>query len=489
MKREPTRGDHLLKTVTFAIRQANDAERTIEHVITARSVDRDGDVVEPKGVRTDNFRKNPVVLLGHSSWGFPVARNLALDVTDQDITALTQFAGTDQAHAEAETAYRLARDGFMKAWSIGFMPVTWSEDNALPGQDGWWFKETELYEYSLVAIPSNPDALSRMAKGFGLPAGATEKDLVDAVKKDRARYFDIGAALLIGAAKTVPSNPGSAKAPKDAAWSAPALRDFTSKAWGDLSDAEKTGIAKHFAWADELPPKSFGDLKLPHHNPDGAVVFRGVVAAWGRTGQTQGVDEVAVKAHLRSHYHDFGEQAPDEPDGGKAAKAARRKDVGADVKELILAATTAIFNATVASTRAGDEETTDALVEIAGELMDLVSGEAAADGSTVANPDDGGGWPTDPTPSPSGPTVTSASGHRRKRGATIAQRNMDRLQKAMDHGQSCTDYMAKCMEQVKAVMDDGAADAAGDSTADDTGKAIAAVRDAVREYLGAGASR
>jgi HK97 family phage prohead protease len=483
MKREPTRGERLLKTVTFDLRQANDADRTIEHVITARTVDRDGDVVEPMGVRTDNFKKNPVVLLGHSSWGFPVARNLALDKSPDQIMALTQFAGLDQAAPEAETAYRLARDGFMKAWSIGFMPITWSEDKALPTQDGWWFKETELYEYSLVAIPSNPQALTNMAKAFGLPAGATEKDFLDAVRKDRKRYFDVGAALLIGA-KTVPGNPGNAKAPKDAAWSAPSLADFTSKAWGDLSDSEKNAIARHFAWADELPPKSFGDLKLPHHNPDGAVVFRGVVAAAGRLDQTQGVDAAAVRAHLEAHYHEFGEQAPWE---SKGARPGRRKDVGADVKELILAATSSIFNATIAATRSGDEETADALVEIAGELMDLVSGQTT-DGSTVANPDDGGGWPTEPTADPGGPLAVSASGHHGKRGAVVAQRNMARLQAAQgklaEAGQHHA-YATKCVqdagEQIKAVMDDGGTPTDDPGSADDGTSLAAAVAAAFKE--------
>ena len=81
-------------------------------------------MIEPRGVRVDNFQKNPIVLFGHDSWAFPVGKNLALEVSDQAITALTQFAGDAQAHPQAETAYRLARDGFLKAWSIGFMPIT-----------------------------------------------------------------------------------------------------------------------------------------------------------------------------------------------------------------------------------------------------------------------------------------------------------------------------------------------------------------------------
>jgi HK97 family phage prohead protease len=195
MRRAPTQGERCRKTLVLRVLETNDAERTIVHTITEKIVDRDGDVIEPRGARLDNFLKNPVVLFGHDSWAFPVGKNLALDVHDQNITALTQFAGDAQAHPQAETAYRLARDGFLKAWSIGFMPITWSEDKALPSQDGWWFKEWELYEYSLVPIPSNPEALSRIAKGYGLPQGATEKDLLDAFSKDRKPFWDLAGSF------------------------------------------------------------------------------------------------------------------------------------------------------------------------------------------------------------------------------------------------------------------------------------------------------
>lgn len=301
MKREPTKGEHLLKTATFAVKRSDDAKRMIEHVITARTVDRDGDVVEPKGIRTENFRKNPVVLLGHSSWGFPVGRCLGLAVTADEIVAQTEFAGLDQAAPEAETAYRLARDGFMNAWSIGFMPITWSEDKALPTQDGWWFKETELYEYSLVAIPSNPEALSRFAKGLALPNGASEADFLDAVKKDRKRYFDVGAALLVG---------------KDT---------------------------------------------LPARQPIGTLV----------------------------------ERSP------------RNKAMSADVSNAILAALSSIYVAVVASLKSGDEETADSLSTLADSLMDVASQEPET-APEPAPAGDGGGWPTEPTPDPAGPTITAA---------------------------------------------------------------------------------
>lgn len=53
---------------------------------------------------------------------------------------------------------------------------------------------------------------------------------------------------------------------------------------------------------------------LPHHEPGGAVNKNGVHSAAGRIGSLKGHDPAAVakaKAHLRSHYSQLGEDAPD----------------------------------------------------------------------------------------------------------------------------------------------------------------------------------
>ncbi len=160
--------DGLYRAYTTAeVKDAKDADRTVEHAITVRIVDRDGDVVEPTGMRAEAYRRNPIVLFGHNPWKFPVGKNISLDVRGDRVIAKTKFAGLAQHNEEAETAYRLVRDGFLRGWSIGFKPITMSQDRALPDQDGIWFKEWELMEYSLVPIPSNPQALTQRAKAYG----------------------------------------------------------------------------------------------------------------------------------------------------------------------------------------------------------------------------------------------------------------------------------------------------------------------------------
>lgn len=114
-------------------------------------------------------------------------------------------------------------------------------------------------------------------------------------------------------AGVVPRDVSRETAPEDEEWEAPTLSDFTDKRWEDLSDAERQRIAGHYTWAAEMPPPTFGDLKLPHHRAsDGAVVWRGVANAAVRLPQSDIPDEDIgdVQAHLGSHYRQFGRTPP-----------------------------------------------------------------------------------------------------------------------------------------------------------------------------------
>ncbi len=98
----------------------------------------------------------------------------------------------------------------------------------------------------------------------------------------------------------VPTNVSIKLAPRETSWSSLTLQDFTAASWASLSDAKKRDIAGHFAWANQLPPTTFGDLSLGHHRAsDGAVVFRGVTAALGRVNQTD--ISADAKRQARSH--------------------------------------------------------------------------------------------------------------------------------------------------------------------------------------------
>lgn len=109
------------------------------------------------------------------------------------------------------------------------------------------------------------------------------------------------------------------KADEGMAWSKPSMMDFTDKMWGDCSDADKRRIAGHYAWADAMPPESFGGCKLPHHEASktgiGPAVWKGVSAAMARLMQAgtdiPDGDRKAVYEHLSKHYAQFDKTPPD----------------------------------------------------------------------------------------------------------------------------------------------------------------------------------
>jgi HK97 family phage prohead protease len=110
-----------------------------------------------------------------------------------------------------------------------------------------------------------------------------------------------------------PSDASKETAPMDTPWSAPNLSDFANEAWSELPEDEKRHITQHYAWAQAMPPETFGGLKLPHHRPsDGYIVWRGVTNAAARLPQAQipNSDMAAVRAHLGRHYRAFGRTPP-----------------------------------------------------------------------------------------------------------------------------------------------------------------------------------
>ena len=104
-----------------------------------------------------------------------------------------------------------------------------------------------------------------------------------------------------------------------ASWSKPGLSDMCEGMLEEQSDADKRRIAGHYAYAVNMPPESFGDLKLPHHQPSktgiGPAVWAGVSAAMARLMQAgtdiPDADRRAVYNHLSKHYAQFEKEPPD----------------------------------------------------------------------------------------------------------------------------------------------------------------------------------
>jgi len=158
---EPKPGDHISKTLIGHKVKKEDGLYTF--TISTGSVDRDHDTIDPNGWKLDNYRKNPVVLFGHQSRQPPIGKAAAVDVRSGSLKADVVFAepGT---YDLADTVRGLVDQDILRATSVGFIPLKWVFDEQRGGVD---YSEQELYEFSIVPIPSNPEAL-RAVKGVDL---------------------------------------------------------------------------------------------------------------------------------------------------------------------------------------------------------------------------------------------------------------------------------------------------------------------------------
>jgi hypothetical protein len=157
------------KLFTPISKQIDADKRTIEFVVSNATMDRDGDVVEPSGWRLERYRQNPVILWAHDGRQPPVAKTLGIAVLDGNLVATAQFADRE-TYEFADTVFRLYEGGFLNAVSAGFMADAMEplldEDGRFTG---FRFQSQELWEFSAVPIPSNPDALvNARSKGINV---------------------------------------------------------------------------------------------------------------------------------------------------------------------------------------------------------------------------------------------------------------------------------------------------------------------------------
>jgi len=136
-------------------------DRTYRFIASDSGVDRDRDTLAADGWDLDAYRANPVVLLAHDAGSLPVARAANVAVSNGALVVDIEFppAGTSAA---SDQACALVAGGYLRAVSVGFLPLEWSFNEERGGRD---YTSIQLLEISLVAVPSNPRALISASMG------------------------------------------------------------------------------------------------------------------------------------------------------------------------------------------------------------------------------------------------------------------------------------------------------------------------------------
>lgn len=170
--------------------ETDDDERTVTAIISTDTIDRDNEVMKPNGADLENFMKNPVVLWAHNYAEPAIGKALWVTKTRKNIKAKTKFAETPRA----EEVYQLYKGGFLKAFSVGFIPTESHKPEPKEIEkrpelstarniiDKW-----ELLEFSAVPVPANPEALATAVKTKEI---AVSKELRDELGlEDEETYY------------------------------------------------------------------------------------------------------------------------------------------------------------------------------------------------------------------------------------------------------------------------------------------------------------
>ena len=143
------------------------AERSVTAIISTGAIDRDSEILVPRGADFNQYLKNPVVLWAHDYWSQPIGRAMWIKRQGNSIIAKMQFADTQ----EAEDVYQLFKGGFLSAFSVGFRVLDSREPTVddIKKYPEWKdarrvFVKWELLEFSVVPVPANPEALVQAVK-------------------------------------------------------------------------------------------------------------------------------------------------------------------------------------------------------------------------------------------------------------------------------------------------------------------------------------
>lgn len=153
-------------------------------VITAETLDRDGEVLIPQGMNSVDFDRNPVLFWNHD-YSQPVGKCVSLKRGDRSIAGEFIFARKPDGYLGEffpEVAAALVGQGIVRAVSVGYVPETGGTRRATDIDRKKYgdevqtiFSRWKLLEVSLAPMQANPDALiTAIKKGIVSPVAAKQ---------------------------------------------------------------------------------------------------------------------------------------------------------------------------------------------------------------------------------------------------------------------------------------------------------------------------
>lgn len=159
------------KQFEITVKGVDRETKTLRAVFSTQDRDRHGDVVMQNGWDLKNFLRNPVILNSHRYGDATetVGRAINLQTSSGQLEGEIQFAVDE--NPKAKVIFDLYAGGFLKAFSVGFIPLEFKNDDPWSGE----ILKAELLEISAVSVPANAYATAKQ-KGVDVEA-LEDKDI------------------------------------------------------------------------------------------------------------------------------------------------------------------------------------------------------------------------------------------------------------------------------------------------------------------------
>jgi hypothetical protein len=128
--------------------------RTFRFTLSTADPDRDGDSIDPRGWKLDEYKRDPRILWAHQHTVPAIARSSYIGVVGNKLVADAEFPPRG-IYPFADSIHDLVAEGYITTASVGFRPEDASQSRTRSGMD---YHSQTLLEWSIVNVPVLPQA-------------------------------------------------------------------------------------------------------------------------------------------------------------------------------------------------------------------------------------------------------------------------------------------------------------------------------------------
>jgi len=165
MKKMEVPSTVIREAVIRALTDENIKNREAEFVISTEAVDSYDTIFKIDGWDLTRYEKNPIVAYGHRTWSDNpdmILGTSEVRIEGNQLIGKVRFE-SGEVNPTAEKVWQKVQAGTLRMASVGANPIEWRMGIAADGENPGvlYFTRTELFEWSIVPLGSNPEALKR----------------------------------------------------------------------------------------------------------------------------------------------------------------------------------------------------------------------------------------------------------------------------------------------------------------------------------------